>query len=124
MSGKHSPLPWMLTFQDLVIFKDSTMLADTGRNLKRQKNMGNLNEEEEIKTDAVFPHRTDKLVTKIPDRNKKGCIYFGLEFGGISIHLSGTVRRNCSLLRGGCGDTIPHTLEDQLTRLLELGTGL
>lgn len=86
--------------------------------------MGNLNKEEEIKTDAVFPHRTDKLVTKIPDRNKKGCIYFGSEFGGISIHLSGTVRRNRSLLTGGCGDTIPHTLEDQLTRFLELRTGL
>lgn len=53
--------------------------------------MGNINEEEEIKTDAVFPHRKDKLVTKIPDRNKKECIYFGSEFGGISIHLSGTV---------------------------------
>lgn len=124
MSGKHPPLPWLLAFQDLVIFKHSTMLADTGRNLKRQKNLGNINEEEEIKTDAVFPHRKDKLVNKIPDRNKKGCIYFGSEFGGISIHLSGTVRKNRSLFTGGCEDTILHILEDQLTRLLELGTGL
>lgn len=124
MSGKHPPLLWLLTFQDLVIFKHSTMLTDTGRNWRRQKNMGNINEEEEIKTDAVFPQRKDKLVTKIPDRNKKGCIYFGSEFGGISIYLSGTVWRNHSLLTGGCEDTILHILEDQLTRLLELRTGL
>lgn len=89
--------------------------------------MGNINEEEEIKTDAVFPHRKDKLVTKIPDRNKKGCIYFGSEFWGISIHLSGTAWRNRFLLRRGCGNAIVHNLEDQLTRLtrlLQLGTGL
>lgn len=40
MSGKHPPLPWMLTFQDLVIFKDSTMLADTGWKLKKTEKHG------------------------------------------------------------------------------------